>query len=126
MPPPVRMMLSGAASETLDTLMKSCGQELAFVIGGGCCEGTTISLFEKTFSVGYAPVSSEGPLELFVERGWKHLYEGKTIFVDVTDDDGSDRMSLEARLGKRFMFRLEEEDTHQGVCLKGPRLDSVI
>ena len=117
---PTRIVMSGPASEVLDALEKSYGQELAFVIGGGCCEGTTISLFEKAFSVGYALVPAEGPLELFVERGWKHLYEGKTIYVDITDDDGSDRMSLEARLGKHFTFRLEGTSAALGTCSTKP------
>lgn len=111
-----KILLSEPARAVLEALKKEMGQELAFVIGGGCCEGTTISLFEKDFTVGYAPIEAEGPCELFVERGWKHLYEGKTILVDVTEDDGSDRMSLEARLGKHFTFRLTGVDQAQSVC----------
>lgn len=111
-----KIILSSPAKATLESLKDAMGQELAFVIGGGCCEGTTISLFEKDFTIGYAPVEAEGPCKLFVERGWKHLYEGKTILVDLTEDDGSDRMSLEARLGKHFTFRIEGDAQAKNAC----------
>jgi HAD superfamily hydrolase (TIGR01509 family) len=111
-----KILMSEPARAVLEALKKGMGQELAFVIGGGCCEGTTISLFEKDFTVGYASIEAEGPCNLFVESGWKHLYDGKTILVDVTEDDGSDRMSLEARLGKHFTFRIDGDNQTQSTC----------
>lgn len=106
-----KLILSAEAQKVTEEVRQSIASDVVFVIGGGCCEGTTLSLFERDFSLGYVPVGTEGPWELFVERGWKSFYEGKDILVGVEEDDGSDRLSLEARLGKHFTFKIEE-----GVC----------
>jgi uncharacterized protein (DUF779 family) len=101
--------ITSEAREVIQQVQDKAGEPIALVVGGGCCEGTTMSLFEKDKTFGYLEVPTDGP-PLLVERSWADFYRGKDIHIDVVDDDGSDRMSLESRLGKHLTFLIREKD----------------
>ncbi len=95
------------ARQVIQQVQDRVGEPVALVVGGGCCEGTTMSLFEKDKTFGYLEVPTDD-LPLLLERSWADFYRGKDIHIDVVDDDGSDRMSLESRLGKHLTFLIRD------------------
>ena len=83
------------------------GEQLVFVFGSGCCEGTAPHLF-----AGYAltpeheRVGEVGGVGVFADAHVRRLYADRSVLVDAEEDPLADGFSAEIPLGWRFVLRL--------------------
>ena len=99
----VDVVLTAAANDALERTRSARGDDLAFVIGNGCCDSTAPFLFaaympgpaqERVGDVAGVPVLLDAPL---VE-----LFDGYEVVIDARPDPGGDSFSCETELGVRF------------------------
>ena len=83
------------------------GDELVFVFGSGCCEGTAPHLFARyTLTPEQEPVGAVAGVEVFADAHVRRLYRDRTIVIDAEADPLADGFSAEIPLGWRFVLRL--------------------
>src|SRR5437899_828510 len=83
------------------------GDELVFVFGSGCCEGTAPHLFAGyTLTPEHEHVAAIGGVGVFADAHVRRLYGGRTIVIDAEADPLADGFSAEIPLGWRFVLRL--------------------
>ena len=83
------------------------GDELVFVFGSGCCEGTAPHLFARyTLTAEQEPVGAVAGVGVFADTHVRRLYRDRTIVIDAEADPLADGFSAEIPLGWRFVLRL--------------------
>ena len=81
--------------------------ELVFVFGSGCCEGTAPHLFARyTLTPEQEPVGAVAGVGVFADAHVRRLYRDRTIVIDAEADPLADGFSAEIPLGWRFVLRL--------------------
>jgi uncharacterized protein (DUF779 family) len=82
------------------------GEELTFVFGSGCCEGTAPHLFAGYILVaGHERVGEVGGVGVFADGHVRRLYAGRAVLDDAEPDELADGFSAEIPLGWRFVLR---------------------
>ena len=80
--------------------------ELTISIDTGCCEGTAPHLYDNyVLPYGSIEVGRADGIGIFVPPHLEEQYDGACFEIDAIEDQGSDAMSLETRLGKRLVMR---------------------
>ena len=83
------------------------GEDLVFVFGSGCCEGTAPHLFAGyTLTPAQEEVGAVGGVGVFADAHVRRLYGDRTIVIDAEADPLADGFSAEIPLGWRFVVRL--------------------
>jgi len=83
------------------------GDDLVFVFGSGCCEGTAPHLFARyTLTPEQEAVGAVGGVGVFADAHVRRLYGDRTIVIDAEADPLADGFSAEIPLGWRFVIRL--------------------
>ena len=83
------------------------GDDLVFVFGSGCCEGTAPHLFARyTLTQAQEEVGAVGGVGVFADAHVRRLYGDRTIVIDAEEDPLADGFSAEIPLGWRFVLRL--------------------
>jgi uncharacterized protein len=99
----VKVVLTEAANEALRHVRSARGEDLALVIGNGCCDSTAPFLF-----AGYVPGPAEtevaklGSVPVLLDRALLDLFDGREVVIDARPDGGGDSFSCETELGVRF------------------------
>jgi len=99
----VNVVLTEAADDALRRTGEVRNEELALVIGNGCCDSTAPFLF-----AGYvagpaeAEVARVRQVPVLLDRALLDLFEGREVVIDAAPDDGGDSFSCETELGVRF------------------------
>ena len=79
---------------------------LTISIDTGCCEGTAPHLYaDYVLPYGSTEIGTIADIPVFVPPHLKDQYEHARILIDAVDDEASDAMSLETRLGMRLTLR---------------------
>ena len=82
------------------------GEELVFVFGSGCCEGTAPHLFAGyTLTPEHENVGSLAGVDVFADAHLRRLYGNQTVVIDAEEDPLADGFSAEIPLGWRFVLR---------------------
>lgn len=110
-----KWMRIGATARALDVLAEvraaRPGDDLTFVFGSGCCEGTAPHLFaDYTRTPGHAAVGDVGGVDVIADAHVRRLYDARTVVLDVEADPLADGFSAEIPLGWRFTMRIGEGD----------------
>ena len=80
--------------------------QLTITIDGGCCEGTAPHLYEDhVLPWGAHCIGELEGVPVYVPVHLKPQYEEARVNIDAVDEPVSDAMSLESRLGVRFVLR---------------------
>ena len=83
------------------------GEELVFVFGSGCCEGTAPHLFAGyTLTPEHGKVGRVGGVDVYADPHVRRLYAERTVVVDAEEDALADGFSAEIPLGWRFVLRV--------------------
>ena len=101
----MRVVLTEAASDALARVRSSRGDDLALLIGNGCCDSTAPFLFSR-----YAPgpgerrVGSVDDVPVFLDAGLVELFDGREVVIDVRSGGAAeeDSFSCETELGLRL------------------------
>jgi uncharacterized protein len=108
----VKVVLTDAASDVVESIRGERSGELSLVIGNGCCDSTAPFLFEDYVSgPNEHEVSSLDGVRVLVDDAVVRSFEGREVVVDVAGDPQPDSFSCEAELGYRFFLdRLPSAD----------------
>ena len=96
-----------AAAVVTEVAAARPGEQLVFVFGSGCCEGTAPHLF-----AGYALTSAHervgdvGGVGVFADAHVRRLYTDRSVLIDAEEDPLADGFSAEIPLGWRFVLRI--------------------
>ena len=83
------------------------GEELTFVFGSGCCEGTAPHLFAAYVRTPQQEeVGRVGGVGILADAHIRRLYANRTVVIDAEADPLADGFSAEIPLGWRFVLRL--------------------
>ena len=83
------------------------GEQLVFVFGSGCCEGTAPHLFAGyALTPAHARVGEVGGVGVFADAHVRRLYAERSVLIDAEEDPLADGFSAEIPLGWRFVLRL--------------------
>jgi uncharacterized protein (DUF779 family) len=83
------------------------GEQLTFVFGSGCCEGTAPHLFAAyTCTPEQEEIGRVGGLVVLADAHVRRLYAGRSVLIDAEADPLADGFSAEIPLGWRFVLRL--------------------
>lgn len=99
----IDLVLTAAARDALERTRDARGEDLAFVIGNGCCDSTAPFLFSA-----YMPGPAErrvGEVEgvpILLDESLVDLFSGYEVVIDAGPDAGGDSFSCETELGVRF------------------------
>jgi len=81
--------------------------ELVFVFGSGCCEGTAPHLFARyTLTPEQEAVGTVSGVGVYADGHIRRLYRDRTLVIDAEEDPLADGFSAEIPLGWRFVLRL--------------------
>ena len=82
------------------------GEQLVFVFGSGCCEGTAPHLFAGyALTPEHVGVGSVAGVGVFADAHVRRLYAGRRVLLDAEEDPLADGFSAEIPLGWRFVLR---------------------
>jgi uncharacterized protein (DUF779 family) len=101
----VRVVLTDAASDAVSRVRAERGDDLALLIGNGCCDSTAPFLFSR-----YAPgpgereVGSVAGVPVYLESALVDLFDGREVVIDVRSGGAAeeDSFSCETELGLRL------------------------
>jgi uncharacterized protein (DUF779 family) len=97
------IVLTPAARDALERTRAARGDELAFVIGNGCCDSTAPFLFAQYVAgPGDERVGEAGGVPVLLDAPLVGLFEGYEVVIDAGPDPGGDSFSCETELGLRF------------------------
>ena len=99
----VDVVLTPSASDALGRTRAERGDDLAFVIGNGCCDSTAPFLF-AAYVAGPAErhVGEVEGVPVFLDASLADLFDGYEVVIDARPDPGGDSFSCETELGVRF------------------------
>jgi uncharacterized protein (DUF779 family) len=99
----VNVTLTDAAGELLERVRSERGDDLALVIGNGCCDSTAPFLFSRYMAgPGETPVGEVAGVPVLLDSGLVDLFEGHEVVIDAGPDPGGDSFSCETEYGARF------------------------
>lgn len=82
------------------------GEELTFVFGAGCCEGTAPHLFARyTLTLAHEQVGNVAGIGVYADAHVRRLYADRRLVIDAEADPLADGFSAEIPLGWRFVLR---------------------
>ena len=99
----IELVLTAAARDALERTREARGEDLAFVIGNGCCDSTAPFLF-STYMAGPAErhVGDVEGVPVLLDESLVDLFSGYEVVIDAGPDPGGDSFSCETELGVRF------------------------
>jgi uncharacterized protein len=98
--------ISGKARGVLASLRAERSGALAFVIDGGCCEGTAPHLYEDAIITSAAERAGEvDGVPVYLQSAMIEPYRDASVIIDVIDEPMSEAMSIETERGLRFVLR---------------------
>jgi uncharacterized protein (DUF779 family) len=105
----VRVEATAKAEEVLARVQAAhAGEDLVFVFGSGCCEGTAPHLFAGyTLTPAHERVGTVGDVGVFADAHVRRLYAERAIVLDAEEDSLADGFSAEIALGWRFVLRAQ-------------------
>lgn len=108
----VQVVLTEAASDAIRRTRATRGDDLALVIGNGCCDSTAPFLFSAyAAGPGEEPVGEVDGVPVYLDRSLTSLFGGREVVIDATPDTGADSFSCETELGVRLrMLRMPLPD----------------
>jgi uncharacterized protein (DUF779 family) len=102
----VKVVLTDAADDALRRVREARSEDLAMVIGNGCCDSTAPFLFAGYVAgPGETEVATVRQVPVLLDRGLLDLFEGREVVIDAGSDDGADSFSCETELGLRFSMK---------------------
>lgn len=100
----MEVKFTGAAREVLRRV-KARREDLVFVFGDGCCEGTAPHLFDHYYvDPEQLRVGEVDEVPVFASPHVHKLYGGRRVVIDVDYGQVSDSLSVETELGCRFVI----------------------
>ncbi len=100
--------MSDRAADVLARVRENVAGPLTISIDGGCCEGTAPHLYDNyVVPYGSIEVARVADIPVFVPPHLAQQYDGVSFELDARDDENSDALSLETRLGVRLVMRHE-------------------
>lgn len=100
----MEVAITGSAREILKKV-KQDRNELVFVFGDGCCEGTAPLLFDHYYvDPEHTRVGTLDDVPVYASAHVHRLYEGRRVVIDVDYGAVSDSLSVETGLGCRFVL----------------------
>jgi uncharacterized protein (DUF779 family) len=105
----VRVEATSKAEEILARVQAAhAGEDMVFVFGSGCCEGTAPHLFAGyTLTPAHARVGTVGDVGVFADAHVRQLYAERQVVLDAEEDPLADGFSAEIPLGWRFVLRTQ-------------------
>ena len=104
--PRLDVVLTPAASAALERTRAARGDDLAFVIGNGCCDSTAPFLFAAYVrGPGEQEVGEVDGVPVLLASPLARLFDGYEVVIDASPDPGGDSFSCEAELGLRFSMQ---------------------
>jgi uncharacterized protein (DUF779 family) len=98
--------VSGRATEILRRVRETAAGPLTISIDSGCCEGTAPHLYDNyVVPHGSVEIARAADIPVFIPPHFQDQYDGVRFEIDAVDDENSDAMSLETRLGVRLVMR---------------------
>ena len=99
----VEVVLTAAAQDALERTRATRGDDLAFVIGNGCCDSTAPFLFAGHIAgPGEQQVGEVEGVPVMLEAPLVDLFDGYEVVIDAAPDPGGDSFSCETEIGLRF------------------------
>jgi uncharacterized protein (DUF779 family) len=100
------IVMTEAAREVLARVRAERGDDLALVIGNGCCDATAPFLFAAYMTgPNERRVGEIDGIPVFLDEGLVESFAGSEVVVDTSDDPQPDSFSCEAELGWRFYLQ---------------------
>ncbi len=99
----VKVVLTDAAADAVESVRGALGPDLTLLIGNGCCDSTAPFLFSR-----YAPgpaeahVGEAAGVPVYLDAALLDLFDGREVVIDAREDPGGDSFSAETELGLRF------------------------
>ena len=102
----IEVVLTDAAADALRRVRGERGDDLALVIGNGCCDSTAPFLFSQ-YAAGPAEeqVGEVDGVPVLLEEALVDLFAGREVVIDAHDDPGGDSFSCETEFGLRFTMQ---------------------
>ena len=100
----MEVAITGAARAILERV-KAQRDDLVFVFGDGCCEGTAPLLFDHyCVDPEQVRVGELGGVPVYASPHVHRLYGNRRVVIDVDHRAVSDSLSLETGMGCRFVL----------------------
>ena len=99
----VTVVLTSKAEDALGRCREQRGDDLALVIGNGCCDSTAPFLFSRYVAgPGETRVGEVGGVPVLLDTALLELFDGREVVIDAKPDPGGDSFSCETELGLRL------------------------
>jgi uncharacterized protein (DUF779 family) len=104
-PAETTVVLTEAAGQLVERVRDDRGEDLAMVIGNGCCDSTAPYLFaHHVTGPGEVPLGEVSGVPVYLDRALAGSFAGREIVVDAVQDPQPDSFSCESELGWRFLL----------------------